>query len=54
MLNELVEILVDNRKGRIGHHDVGLLQKFDALLAPEVAVPFELLDVNIFMVTIIY
>ena len=42
MLHELVEILVDNRKWRVGHHDVGFIEQLHALLAPEVAVPFEL------------
>lgn len=54
MLHELVEILVDNRKRRVANNDVGLLQKFDALLAPEVAVTFELIDVSVFIFTIIY
>ena len=54
MLHELVEILVDNRKRRVANNDVGLLQKFDALLAPEVAVTFELIDVSVFIVSIVY
>ena len=31
-----------------------MLQKFDALLAPEVSIPTKLLDVSVFIVAIIY
>lgn len=37
-------------KRRIRHHDVSLLQKFDALFASEVAIPFELFDLDLLVV----
>ena len=40
-------------KRRIRHHDVGLLQKFDALLAPEVSVSTKLLDVSVFIFAVV-
>ena len=38
VLHELRDILAEQRERRIGDDDVGLLQKLDALAAPEVAI----------------
>ena len=51
--DQLSDVLAEQGKRRIRYYDVCLLQKFDALLAPEVPVPFELFDISIFTVTII-
>ena len=37
----------NSENGRIGHHDVRLLQKLDAFRAAEIPIPFKLTDSNI-------
>jgi len=39
VLHQLGDVIEEQRKRRIGHHDVRLLQKLDALRAAEIAVP---------------
>ena len=47
MLDQLSHVLTEQREGRVGHHDVCLLEQFDGFLATEVAVTLERLDPNL-------
>ena len=50
ILDQLRHILAEKRERRVGDHDIGLFQKFNAFLAAEVAVAFEIAYAYLFRV----
>ena len=54
ILDKLSDIFAEQRKRRIGHHDVRFIQQLHALFAPEISISIKLLDVSSFMVAIVY
>ena len=48
MLNQLRHILPEQRKGRIRHHDVRVLQQHDALFTAEIAIALQVMHADFF------
>ena len=52
--DQLRDVLAEQAEGRIRHHDVRLLQKFDAFFTSEISISIKLLDVSVFMVAVVH